>query len=229
MVDQSTGRITGVNYSGKFIRGIKEFYELFVLRILSEGRPKNTETRTGMGRRQSSSSDKIQHTNSFGPRAGGSFTRSLSSPNMASSLSEEDEGNDLEASQNSGFCLNPSSRFESLSISGRVTPSPELYADSLSRPVTPSVAAASKRQPRGDKILPSFDAPFLAFLQSQLVKAGLKVFLYFHVCGNSTMAPGKLMTLLNVEERNDRKILEYLTSIVCRQLDLANVSVEYLP
>ena len=73
------------------------------------------------------------------------------------------------------------------------------------------------------------NVPVQTFLQSLFVKAGVKVYLYYHDCGNSTMAPGKLMTLLHVEERNDRKILEYLTSIICRQLDLAEVDLEYRP
>ncbi|XP_047739741.1 uncharacterized protein LOC108676183 isoform X2 [Hyalella azteca] len=73
------------------------------------------------------------------------------------------------------------------------------------------------------------DAPLQTFLQSLLVKLGVQVFLYFHVSGNSTFSPSQLMHVLDVRERNDMQILEYLTSIVSRQLDLADVQVEYLP
>ncbi|KAF2365633.1 hypothetical protein FHG87_003614 [Trinorchestia longiramus] len=73
------------------------------------------------------------------------------------------------------------------------------------------------------------DAPLQALLQSILVKLGVQVFLYFHVSGNSMLSPSRLMHVLEVRERNDMQMLEYLTSIVARQLDLAGVEVEYLP
>lgn len=76
---------------------------------------------------------------------------------------------------------------------------------------------------------PNMDAPLQCVLQSVLVRLGLQVYLYFHVCGNCKTPPSRLMTTLNVEERNDMQILQYLTSIVSRQLDLADIEVEYLP
>ena len=107
-------------------------------------------------------------------------------------------------------------------------------SEANSPPVPLSPLPCERRRPSSQTLIaaPLYDnrdSPLQAFLQSLLVKLGMQIYLYFHVSGNSTLTPSRLMNVLGVRERNDAQILEYLASSVARQLDLAGVEVDYLP
>lgn len=253
LVNLSTGHISGAPYCGKLVQGLEQFHRLY--KVKDQIGPKNEAPSPRTSAKNASSPDSsVPRRNScvnnkLGTGILGLASRSSSSPNVAGRFAGATVCLNASDSSHVGeFCVNPSARFSSSNLdtshshsidqidvnmmnlvsnssNSSLTNSSSLLSTCNDSPTTADESSSSIY----DMTSPNRDVPLQAFIQSMLVRLGLQVYLYFHVCGNCTIEPAKLMSIINVEERVDGQILEYLSSIVSRQLDLAEVPVDYLP
>ena len=256
IINLSSGHISGVAYYGRLIGCFKKFRECISVRVdyeINNSIEKHTKSskRKLISASRRSSGNSLTNEGNCNRVQQSSFSRSQSSPNVAQNMLDVQD----RAVNGNSFSINPSSRLgasttglslgyepirtarsnasvRSKLFSGSRNISSELHSARSLSELQQSVAD-TQRSSKGSVVRryrgPNKDVVLQTFLQSQLVRIGLRIYLYFHVCGNSDVTPDNLMKILNVKEKNDRQIIEYLTSIVSRQLDLADVNVEYLP